>query len=84
MGLILLAWNVRESSSGKGRTFESSRVREQFACRGRAGRTSTSVGLDQLGDESPKVDIGQIPNESVSVFTLGFPRDGLNRYDALY
>jgi hypothetical protein len=28
---------MRESSCGKGRTFESSRARQQIACRGRAG-----------------------------------------------
>jgi len=44
----LLAWNVRESSEGKGRTFESSRARERFACRERAGGVSVDFETHTL------------------------------------
>ena len=44
----MLVWNVRESSSGKGRTFESSRARKQFACRERAGSAFIGLSPDSM------------------------------------
>jgi hypothetical protein len=72
---------LRESASGKGRTFESSRARKQFACRGRAG---CGLSFCRAGiKRRPHISQPGHQSNAQRPHTEAFPSAGLSRYDVL-